>query len=192
MDLNNIISMNDTWHLIKASDRQEYGPITTETLMGWASEAKISPMDKLSNDGRQTWQRAPMVHELQMDWLIQMPDQYLYGPTNVATIQEFLATGQVDGNVVLINCVDGGESRLSEQAFFGFSPRQTRSVENTHVGTQWPEAQRNNNDANPQLQQRISLLERQIVEYQRVVDEWERSYTSLRQQFIEETGREPL
>ncbi len=178
-----------TWHLIKAADKQEYGPITTETLLGWASDAKISPMDKLSNDGRQTWQRAPMIRELQMDWLIQMPDQYLYGPTNIATIQEFLATGQVDGNVVLINCVDATESRLSEQAFFGFSPQHTRSAETTLVGAQWPDLQRGSTD--PVLQQRVALLERQVVEYQHTVDEWQRSYASLRQQFIEATGRDP-
>ncbi|TDU69301.1 hypothetical protein EI77_02953 [Prosthecobacter fusiformis] len=182
--------MNDsTWHLIKASDKQEYGPINGETLLGWASEAKISPMDKLSNDGRQTWQRAPMIRELQMDWLIQMPDQYLYGPTNVATIQEFLATGQVDGNVVLINCVDATESRLSDQPFFGFSPQHTRSAETTLIGSQWPDLQRGASD--PHVQQRIIQLEKNIIEYQHSMDEWEQRYNSLRQQFIEATGREP-
>lgn len=183
--------MSDTtWHLIKAADKQEYGPITTETLLGWASEAKISPMDKLSNDGKKSWLRAPMVHDLQMDWLIQMPDQYLYGPTNVATIQEFLATGQIDGNVVLINCLDATESRLSEQPFFGFSPQHMRSSESTHVGTQWPDLQRGS-QGEAHLLQRLALLEKQVVEYQHTLDEWERGYNSLRQQFIEVTGREP-
>lgn len=183
--------MSDTtWHLIKAADKQEYGPITTETLLGWASEAKISPMDKLSNDGRQTWQRAPMIQDLQMDWLIQMPDQYLYGPTNVATIQEFLATGQIDGNVILINCVDATESRLASQPFFGASPQHTRSAETTNIGAQWPDMQRGSADIH--LQQRVSLLERQIVEYQRLVDDWERNYNSLRQQFVEATGQVPM
>ncbi|MDZ4289176.1 MAG: hypothetical protein U0984_14515, partial [Prosthecobacter sp.] len=104
-----------TWYLIKAADKQEYGPISHETLLGWAADAKISPMDKLSDDDRQTWRRAPMIQDLQMDWLIQMPDQFLYGPTNISTIQEFMATGEVDGHVTLINCVDGTESRLKEQ-----------------------------------------------------------------------------
>lgn len=178
------------WHLIKSADNQEHGPIGTETLIGWASEAKISPLDKLSCDGRQTWLRAPMVRELQMDWLIQMPDQYLYGPTNISTIQEFLATGEIDGNVVLINCVDGSESRLGDQPFFAASPHHARSAENTHVGTQWPEAGRGGGDA--VLQQRLALLEKQVLEYQHALGEWERSYQSLRQQFIEATGKEPI
>ena len=59
-----------TWHLIKASTNEEYGPLDHETLLQFASEAKISPMDKLSDDGRQSWRRAPMIRELQMDWLM--------------------------------------------------------------------------------------------------------------------------
>jgi hypothetical protein len=179
-----------TWYLIKAADKQEYGPISHDTLLGWAADAKISPMDKLSNDERQSWRRAPMVQELQMDWLIQMPDQFLYGPTNVATIQEFLATGEVDGNVTLINCVDGSESRLKEQPFFQVSPQHSRSVETTLVGAQWPDLQRTGGDAN--VQQRLTALERQVMEHQHAIDEWERAYSILRQQFIEATGREPL
>jgi len=181
---------NPTWHLIKAADNQEYGPISHDTLLGWASEAKISPMDKLSSDGRRNWRRAPMVRELQMDWLIQMPDQYLYGPTNVATIQEFLATGEIDGNVVLIYCVDGTESRLKDQPFFQDSPHQVRSAVTTLVGAQWPDLQKGSGEA--LLHQRVTLLERQIMEYQHALDERDRANKILRQQFIEATGREPV
>ncbi len=181
--------MAQTWYLIKAADKQEYGPISHDTLLGWAADAKISPMDKLSNDERETWRRAPMIQDLQMDWLIQMPDQFLYGPTNISTIQEFLATGEVDGHVTLINCVDGTESRLKDQAFFQVSPHHARSAETTLVGAQWPELQKGSGDA--LLQQRVVLLEKQVMEHQYAVDEWERAYNILRQQFIEATGREP-
>jgi hypothetical protein len=179
-----------TWYLIKHADKQEYGPITHETLLGWAADAKISPMDKLSNDERQTWQRSPLIQELQMDWLIQMPDQFLYGPTNVSTIQEFLATGEVDGNVVVINCVDGTESRLKEQPFFQVSPHHVRSAETTLMGSQWPDLQKAGGD--PVLMQRISLLEKQVMEQMHALDEWERAYKILRQQFVEVTGRDPM
>lgn len=182
-----------TWHLIKQADKQEYGPISHETLLGWAADAKISPMDKLSNDERQTWLRAPMVPDLQMDWLIQMPDHFLYGPTNIATIQEFLAMGELDGNVVLINCLDGTESRLKDQPFFQASPHHARSAENTLVGSQWPDMQKTGAGGDTAaLLQRIAQLEKQVMEQMHALDEWELAYKVLKQQFVEATGREPL
>ena len=179
-----------TWHLLKASDKEIFGPTDIETLRGWASEAKISPLDKISSDDRLSWQRAPMIAELQMDLLVQMPDNYLYGPTNVATIQEFLATGEIDENVTIINCLDNTEKRLADLSWFQASPQHMRSAATTFVGTQWPDDKKLPGDASQQS--RIGTLERQVMELQRVVDEWQYAYNSMRQQFIEATGREPL
>ena len=183
--------MNErTWHLLKASDKEVYGPISLETLRGWAADAKVSPLDKVSNDGRMSWMRAPMVPELQMDLLVQMPDNYLYGPTNVATIQEFLATGEIDENVTIINCLDNTEARLSEMAWFNASPHHVRSAATTLLGTQWPDDKKGPADASQQA--RIATLERQVMELQRVVDEWQQAYNSLKQQYVEKVGREPI
>lgn len=183
--------MNDrNWHLLKASDKEVYGPITLETLRGWAADAKVSPLDKVSSDGRMSWMRAPMVPELQMDLLVQMPDNYLYGPTNVATIQEFLATGEIDENVSIINCLDNSEARLSELAWFKASPHQVRSAATTLLGTQWPDDKKLPGDATQQS--RIATLEKQVMELQRVVDEWQQAYISLKQQYVEHVGREPI
>lgn len=176
------------WYLLKSADRQVHGPVDQETILGWASEAKISPLDKVSRDGRKSWQRAPMIDELQMDWLIQMRDNYLYGPTNIGTIQEFLATGDIDGSVTLINCRTGAEDRLEDLPFFQASPHQSRSAETTFVGTQYS----THSTGDPALVRRVQLLEKQLVEYQQVVDQWQEAYNSLRQQYIEATGREPL
>ncbi|WP_395716082.1 hypothetical protein [Prosthecobacter sp.] len=179
-----------TWHLLKASDKDIFGPTDLETLRGWAADAKISPLDKISSDDRLSWQRAPMIPELQMDLLVQMPDNYLYGPTNVATIQEFLATGEIDENVTIINCLDNTESRLSELGWFKASPHQVRSASTTLLGTQRTDDKKLPGDA--QQQSRIGTLERQVMDLQRVVDEWQQAYNSLRQQFIEATGRDPV
>ena len=131
-----------------------------------------------------------MIADLQMDFLVQMPDNYLYGPTNVATIQEFLATGEIDENVTIINCLDNSESRLADLSWFQASPHHVRSASTTLRGTQWPEEMRSPGDASQQT--RLHTLEKQVMELQRVVDEWQQAYNRLRQQFIEETGREPL
>ena len=179
-----------TWYLYKAADKDVFGPTDLATLKSLASEAKISPLDKISSDDRLSWQRAPMIPELQMDLLVQMPDNYLYGPTNVATIQEFLATGEIDENVTIINCLDNTEKRLADLSWFQASPQQVRSAATTFVGTQWPDDKKLPGDASQQS--RIGTLERQVMELQRVVDEWQQAYHRMRQQFIEATGREPL
>ena len=177
-----------TWFLLKASDKEVFGPTDIDTLRSWAAEAKISPLDKISGDNRQTWSRAPMIPELQMDLLIQMPDNYLYGPTNVATIQEFLATGEIDENVTIINCLDNTESRLVELGWFRASPHQTRSATTTFQGTGYERSPTTNDAA----LRRIALLERQTMDLQRVVDEWQQAYLRLKQQYIESVGRDPL
>ncbi len=177
-----------TWFLLKASDKEVFGPTNLEALISWASEAKISPLDKISSDGRQTWQRAPMIAELKMDHLVQMPDNYLYGPTNVATIQEFLATGEIDENVTIINCLDNSEARLGDLNYFQASPQHIRSATSSFVGTQYDRTTLSD-DASLR---RIALLERQTMELQRVVDQWQQAYKGLAQQFVEATGREPL
>jgi hypothetical protein len=179
-----------TWYLLKASDKEVYEAKDLETLRGWAADAKISPLDKISSDNRMSWQRAPMIAELQMDLLVQMPDNYLYGPTNVATIQEFMATGEIDENVTIINCLDNKESRLADLSWFQASPHHIRSAATTLIGTGRADEKSGMGDV--MQQSRISTLEKQVMELQRVVDEWQQAYNGLRQQYVEATGREPM
>lgn len=178
------------WFLQKA-DREIHGPIHLDQLRSWAAEAKISPLDKVSNDGQESWVRAPMVPELQMDWLIEMPDKYLYGPTSVGTLQEFLATGEIDEHVVVINCLDGSSGRLSDQPFYSASPHHIRSADTVLQGTQMP-GNNATGDANVLLRQRVQWLEKQVMDLHRDLGLAEQYNASLRQQFIEATGREPL
>jgi hypothetical protein len=183
--------MAQAWHLLKSSDREVYGPITFDQLKSWATEAKISPLDKVSSDGKQTWQRAPMVPELQMDWLIEMPDKSLYGPTSVGTLQEFLATGEIDGHITVINCLDGTVSRMAELPFFRASPQQQRSADTVLHGSMMP-AQYHGSFADESVKGRIQWLEKQVMELQHQLGQAEGYITSLKQQFIETTGQEPI
>ncbi len=179
------------WYLLKVSDHSVHGPVDLGQLSGWAAEAKISPLDKVSSDNRQTWVRAPMVPELQMDWLIEMPDNYLYGPTSVGAIQEFLATGEIDEHVMVINCVESTVGRLSDQPFYQVSPHHVRSAETVFHGTDLPE-DRADAEAAALMRQRIHALERHIMELQHDLALAEEYNASLRAQFLEAVGREPL
>jgi hypothetical protein len=182
--------MASEWHLLKAADREVYGPIDLEHLRAWAAEAKISPLDKVSHDGRQSWVRAPMVGELAMDWLIEMSDNYLYGPTSVGAIQEFLATGEIDENVMVINCLEATIGRLSDQPFYKDSPHRVRSAEAGFHGTSMPE-DAENIEAASLMRQRIHWLEKQVIELQHDLSVAEHYNDSLRAQFVEATGQEP-
>jgi hypothetical protein len=179
-----------TWYLHKAADNEVFGPTDLDHLRSWAAEAKISPLDRLSNDGQESWLRASMVPELQMDWLIEMPDKFLYGPTSVGTIQEFLARGEVDENVVVINTVEGTSGRLGDQPFYQASPHSVRCAETTLRGTLWPKELEH--AADQSLVQRIHWLEKQTMELQRDLGTAYHYIEQLRAQFREATGREPL
>ncbi|MEY4484991.1 MAG: hypothetical protein RL693_2443 [Verrucomicrobiota bacterium] len=176
------------WYLLKVSTNEVFGPSPIDQLRIWASEAKISPMDRVSNDERESWRRAPMIPELQMDWLIEMPDNFLYGPTSVGTLQEFLATGEIDEHIMVINTVEGTKSRIRELDFFKASPQRVRGAQEVSED----EINAAGGEANGLLKQRINWLEKQVMELQHDVDEWQQQCNTIRQQFIEATGRDPF
>jgi hypothetical protein len=96
--------MEDTkWYLRKSHDGSEFGPIAFEQLRQWAADAQVSPLDRVSTDSK-TWLKAPMVPELEMDYLIEVGEDQFYGPTTVGAIREFLTAGDITPETVLTNC----------------------------------------------------------------------------------------
>ncbi|MDB6075113.1 MAG: hypothetical protein JWO89_2753 [Verrucomicrobiaceae bacterium] len=178
------------WYILKAAEQAVRGPLSMDQLLSWAAEAKIGPLDKISNDNCENWVRAPMVPELQMDWLIDMPNNRLYGPTSISTIQELLAMGDIDEHVTVINCLDGSSGRLHEQPFYSASPQHIRSAETVLHGTQMP-GDPLAAEAGSILRQRVQWLEKQVMELQRDLGLAEEYNASLKHQFIEATGRTP-
>ena len=95
-----------TWYLMKNDDGTIFGPISFELLQQWSLDAQISPLDKVSNDEK-TWMKAPMIPELQMDFLIEVsPDQF-YGPTTLGAVREFLQASEINDDTPVTNCRDG-------------------------------------------------------------------------------------
>ncbi|MEI9894529.1 MAG: hypothetical protein WDN28_11740 [Chthoniobacter sp.] len=91
---------------MKNEDGSIFGPITFDQLHEWASDAQVSPLDKVSSDEK-SWMKAPMVPELGMDYLIEVsPDQF-YGPTTLGAVREFLQIGEINGDTPVTNCRDG-------------------------------------------------------------------------------------
>lgn len=79
--------------------------------------AQIHPQDVISNDGR-TWNKAPMLEELHMDWLVEVPGQPLYGPTTAGTLLEFLSLGEISAETRILNCCSGETMLLGDASFF--------------------------------------------------------------------------
>lgn len=181
--------METQWYLLKVSGNEIFGPAPLSQLRIWAAEAKISPMDRVSSDNRKSWRRAPMVTELQMDWLVEMPDGFLYGPTSVGTLQEFLATGEIDERTTVINTFENTKTRINELAFFMASPQRVRGA--LEIASAIDSSGIAASGESLPMKQRCAWLEKQNMELQREIGRWHEAGHSLRQQFVEATGREP-
>ena len=75
----------------------------------WAATAQVAPHDKLSHD-QQTWLKAPMFPELEMDWLVEVTSERYYGPTTLGAVQEFLRLGEIGEETFVINSCDGSRA----------------------------------------------------------------------------------
>jgi hypothetical protein len=101
------------WYLRKAHDSSQFGPIPFSQLQQWAADAQVSPLDRVSTDEK-TWMKAPMVPELEMDYLIQLSEDQFYGPTTVGAIQEFLDAGEITYETAITNCKDATQLHVKD------------------------------------------------------------------------------
>ncbi len=101
------------WFLMKHEDGSVFGPIAFEQLRQWAGAAQVSPLDKVSQD-EQNWVKAPMIPELEMDFLVEVSADQFYGPTTFGAVREFLAVGEIHGETPITNCRDGGMRRVKD------------------------------------------------------------------------------
>lgn len=144
------------WYLMKYEDGGVFGPVSFEQISQWALDAQISPLDKLSTDEK-TWLKAPMIPDLEMDFLIEVsPDQY-YGPTTIGALKEFLEMGEIGPDTVIINCRDGSQRTVAEiselQETVQAGPKQQEPAVHTNLRVS--------------MQQRIRDLEHSLLEERR-------------------------
>jgi hypothetical protein len=149
-----------TWYLMKNDDGTIFGPISFELLQQWSLDAQISPLDKVSNDEK-TWVKAPMVPELQMDFLVEVsPDQF-YGPTTLGAVREFLQAGEINSDTPVTNCRDG-------------SVRQVRDIPELQIPEEEEDAtQPVRTSIRVNLQQRVRDLEEALMEERRAREQAE-------------------
>jgi hypothetical protein len=101
------------WFLRKYEGGNIFGPLPFTQLARWASSAQVAPHDVVSTD-QVTWTKAPMLPELEMDWLVEVTTERFYGPTTLGAIQEFMRLGEINGDTFVINSRDGSRRRVNE------------------------------------------------------------------------------
>jgi len=160
------------WFLLKNDDGSLFGPVTFDQLRDWATDAQVSPLDKVSQDAR-TWVKAPMVPELGMDFLVEVsPDQF-YGPTTLGAVREFLVAAEITSETPITNCRDGSivqvkdfpELRIVEEPVDDSRPVRTSIRVN--------------------LQQRIRDLEEALMEERRAREQAEHLLEKLETKLAE-------
>jgi len=107
----------ESWYLKKHENGEVFGPVDFAKVREWAKSAQINPQDRLSTD-QQVWTRPPMIPELEMDWLVDLGGDLLYGPTTSGTLLEFAASGEISPDTLVINCVNGDSLPLRDTDFF--------------------------------------------------------------------------
>lgn len=180
---------DNQWYLLKAQNEELLGPVGMDELREWAASAKISPLDKLSNDGQRSWTRAPMVRELQMDWLIEVSTDFLYGPTTIGTIAEFYRNGEVDIDTTVIRCSNGEKLRIAEL------PTITATGVTAAIPVSLLPGQKSSSSPSQTPgglhQEKIFHLEKQLLDTQRALRNTDQRLKTLRRHYFQATGQEP-
>lgn len=119
---------SENWYLRKHDDGSVFGPVPFTKLQEWAKSAQISPHDMVSED-QVVWNKAPMIPELNMDYLVQVTDEVYYGPSTEQAVMEFYKLGEITSSTQVINCVTGEMKPLEEWHFFPVEARGSKKVD---------------------------------------------------------------
>jgi hypothetical protein len=171
------------WFLRKHEDGNVFGPLPFAQLARWASSAQVAPHDGVSTD-QVTWLKAPMLPELEMDWLVEVTTERFYGPTTLGAIQEFLRLGEINGDTFVINSCDGSRRRVNEMPLVISQP--------TAEDVSTDDVQPAPSGMSIKLEDRIRDLEQSLREERRALQEAEERYRALELKYNELAQRAQL
>jgi hypothetical protein len=155
----------ENWYLKKHEDGEVFGPVRFDQIVDWARTAQVNPQDLISND-RVVWTRPPMIPELQMDWLVELGENLLYGPTTGGTLLEFVKSAEISPETRVINCVDGSTCLIKETDFFAEAQSAPSSEHAASIEADLL-AQPLKGGIRANLQKRVRELEQALLEKQR-------------------------
>ncbi len=101
------------WYLQNA-DENTFGPVDLDTLCAWAADGRIGPDDRISMD-RRTWQAAPRISELEMNWTVNLPDGSTIGPLHLLALRELVLDGSLAPEANISHARTGRVARLGDE-----------------------------------------------------------------------------
>jgi hypothetical protein len=173
---------NRRWFLRKHEDGSVFGPLPFAQLSRWASSAQIAPHDSVSTD-QLTWMKAPMLPQLDMDWLVEITSERYYGPTTLGAIQEFIRLGEIDADTFVINACDGMRRKIQEMPAL-LESAETLPVEAEESSAQIAE-EPTASGISIDVRDRIRDLEQSLLEERRALQEADERYRELEQKYQE-------
>ncbi|HZE13539.1 MAG TPA: hypothetical protein VE086_07275 [Chthoniobacterales bacterium] len=172
------------WFLRKHEDGNIFGPLPFAQLARWAASAQVAPHDVVSTD-QVMWTKAPMLPELEMDWLVEVTSERFYGPTTLGAIQEFMRLGEINGETFVINSRDGSRRRVNEMPLV---LSQTSIETESASGAAGPAT----SGMSINVEDRIRDLEQSLREERRALQEAEERYRALELRYRELAQRPQL
>ena len=83
----------ENWY-VRNTAGKVFGPIDLETLKTWVKEGRVEPLAGISGD-LQNWVLAPLMPELEMNWIVENNPGQFYGPTHRAVLDDLKKTGSL-------------------------------------------------------------------------------------------------
>ena len=171
------IERSENWFLRKHDNGEVFGPVSFQKIREWTHSAQVNPQDVLSID-QVIWTKAPMIPELEMDWLVVVGHNLLYGPTTAEALLEFERRGEISFATALINCKTGQTTTLHDAPF---SQTDFPQAERTSMDilTRQPLRGGQSGSLRLNLQQRIRELESALLDKRRQLVVAEETVTRL-------------
>ncbi len=165
---------------MKNDDGTVFGPTSLEQIKEWADSAQVSPLDKVSLDGV-TWNKAPTLPELEMDFLLEVDEDQYYGPTTLGAVCEFLRVGEVNPQSLIINCKHATQHRIRDFQALDLD----LTLAQTSGGTVAP----GKTNIRQSLQARVRELEKSIMEERKKSALLKDRHDKLAARFEQATGK---
>lgn len=100
------------WYLKKETG-EIFGPVDMPSLKAWAEDGRVAPGDVLSGD-QADWRPAFELADLDMVWMLDLPDGPSYGPAHAKAFEDMLAEGALEPPLNLRHLVTGEARILGE------------------------------------------------------------------------------